>query len=64
MVKDEHGHDVPAEGEEETNVRAANKDEKSVVAPPREMTLERSLEWINDDEVVEAFLPYKTKLIF
>ena len=24
MVKDEHGHDVPAEGEEETNVRAAN----------------------------------------
>ena len=36
-----------------TNVRAANKDEKSVVAPPREMTLERSLEWINDDEVVE-----------
>ena len=24
MVKDDHGHNVPAEGEEETNVRAAN----------------------------------------
>ncbi|MDP7010530.1 MAG: sodium:proton antiporter, partial [Verrucomicrobiota bacterium] len=24
VVKDEHGHEVPAEGEEETNVRAAN----------------------------------------
>ena len=36
-----------------TNVRASGKDEKSVVAPPREMTLERSLEWIRDDELVE-----------
>ncbi|MBC7793289.1 MAG: translational GTPase TypA [Clostridia bacterium] len=37
-----------------TNVRASGKDENMVLAPPREMTLERSLEWIRDDEMVEV----------
>jgi GTP-binding protein len=37
-----------------TNVRASGKDENMVLAPPRDMTLERSLEWIRDDEVVEV----------
>ncbi|MBJ81173.1 MAG: translational GTPase TypA [Myxococcales bacterium] len=37
-----------------TNVRAAGKDESTVCAPPRQMTLERCLEWIKDDEMVEV----------
>jgi GTP-binding protein len=37
-----------------TNVRASGKDENMVLAPPRDMTLERSLEWIRDDEMVEV----------
>lgn len=36
-----------------TNVRAAGKDENVILAPPRDMTLEKSLEWIRDDEMVE-----------
>ncbi len=37
-----------------TNIRAAGKDENTVVSTPRHMTLERSLEWIRDDEMVEV----------
>jgi GTP-binding protein len=37
-----------------TNVRAAGSDDKLVLAPPREMNLERGLQWINDDELVEV----------
>ena len=37
-----------------TNVRAAGKDENTVVSPPRVMSLEQSLEWIRDDEMVEV----------
>ncbi|MFH1811516.1 MAG: hypothetical protein ABIJ09_22440 [Pseudomonadota bacterium] len=37
-----------------TNIRAAGRDEKQILATPREMTLERSLEWIRDDEMVEV----------
>lgn len=37
-----------------TNIRAAGKDENTVVSTPRDMTLERSLEWIKDDEMVEV----------
>ncbi|MEM6558926.1 MAG: translational GTPase TypA [Myxococcota bacterium] len=37
-----------------TNVRAAGKDDATIVAPPRDMTLERCLEWIRDDEMVEV----------
>ncbi len=36
-----------------TNMRAAGKDEATVVSPPRQMPLERCIEWIRDDEMVE-----------
>jgi GTP-binding protein len=37
-----------------TNVRAAGKDEATVLSPPREMTLEKCLEFIDMDELVEV----------
>ncbi len=37
-----------------TNMRAAAADEALRLAPPRRMTLDRALEWIDDDELVEV----------
>ena len=37
-----------------TNVRAAGSDENIILTPPVRMTLEQSLEFINDDELVEV----------
>jgi GTP-binding protein len=37
-----------------TNIRAAGRDENVILTPPREMGLERALEWISDDELVEV----------
>lgn len=37
-----------------TNMRASGTDEATTLSPPRDMTLERSLEWIRDDEIVEV----------
>jgi GTP-binding protein len=37
-----------------TNMRAAGADEALRLAPPREMTLDRALEWIDSDELVEV----------
>ena len=37
-----------------TNVRAAGKDDNILLAPPRQMSLERCLEWIRDDEMIEV----------
>jgi GTP-binding protein len=37
-----------------TNIRAANRDENVILTPPREMGLEKALEWISDDELVEV----------
>jgi len=36
------------------NIRAAGKDDKSVLAPPREFTLEEAMEYIQSDEYVEV----------
>ncbi|MEE8314398.1 MAG: translational GTPase TypA [Myxococcota bacterium] len=36
-----------------TNIRAAGKDEQSILTPPREITIESALEWIEDDELLE-----------
>ncbi|MFO7532399.1 MAG: translational GTPase TypA [Candidatus Limnocylindrales bacterium] len=36
-----------------TNMRAAGSDEALRLAPPREMTLDRAIEWIDRDELVE-----------
>jgi GTP-binding protein len=37
-----------------TNIRTTAADEKLVLAPPRELTLEQALEFINDDELAEV----------
>jgi GTP-binding protein len=37
-----------------TNIRAAGKDENTVVSPPRKVTIESALEWIEDDELLEV----------
>jgi GTP-binding protein len=37
-----------------TNIRAAGKDEATVVSPPRSLTIESALEWIEDDELLEV----------
>jgi GTP-binding protein len=37
-----------------TNVRAAGKDEATVLTPPSPMTIEWALEWLEDDELLEV----------
>ncbi|MFO0726787.1 MAG: translational GTPase TypA [Myxococcota bacterium] len=37
-----------------TNIRAAGKDENVILSPPRQMSLEKSIEFIDDDELVEV----------
>jgi GTP-binding protein len=37
-----------------TNIRAAGRDENIIISPHREMGLEEGIEWIGDDELVEA----------
>ncbi|SMC08667.1 translational GTPase TypA [Nitratiruptor tergarcus] len=44
----------PIKGKNLTNVRAAGSDEAIKLTPPRKMTLERALEWIEEDELVEV----------
>jgi len=41
-------------GKKLTNVRAAGKDEAVRLTPPIRMTLDKSLAWIQDDELVEV----------
>lgn len=44
----------PAKGKQLTNIRAAGSDEAIKLKPARKMTLEKSIEWIDDDELVEV----------
>src|SRR5439155_21365828 len=37
-----------------TNMRAAGSDKSIILKPPRQMTLEQALEYIEDDELVEV----------
>jgi GTP-binding protein len=37
-----------------TNIRAAGKDENVILTPPRPMTIDSALEWIDRDELVEV----------
>jgi GTP-binding protein len=37
-----------------TNIRAAGRDENVILVPPREMGLEKALEWIAADELIEV----------
>ncbi len=44
----------PIRGKNLTNVRASGSDEAIKLVPPVELTLEKALEWIEDDELVEV----------
>jgi GTP-binding protein len=59
MIIGEHAHpsdlNVNACREKKlTNIRAAGRDENVILTPPREMGLEKALEWIAPDELVEV----------
>jgi GTP-binding protein len=43
----------PCKGKKLTNMRAAGSDENIVLTPPINMSLEKSIAYINDDELVE-----------
>ncbi len=58
MVIGEHSRpndlDVnPIKGKQLTNMRSSGADEAIKLVPPRDITLEAALEWIEDDEIVE-----------
>ncbi len=44
----------PAKGKKLTNMRASGSDEAVIIVPPRMMTLEDCIAYINDDELVEV----------
>ena len=44
----------PLKGKKLTNVRASGKDEAIRLTPPRRLTLEQAMAWIEDDELVEV----------
>ena len=49
-------NDIPVnatKAKHQTNIRAAGKDDAARVKPPRKMSLEQSLEYIQEDELVE-----------
>jgi GTP-binding protein len=59
MVVGEHarGNDLDVNITKEkklTNMRASTADEAIRLVPPRRLGLERAIEWINDDELVEV----------
>ncbi len=59
MIIGEHAHpsdlDVNASREKKlTNIRAAGRDENVILTTPSEMGLEKALEWIAGDELVEV----------
>ncbi|MEZ4248653.1 MAG: translational GTPase TypA [Polyangiales bacterium] len=58
MIVGEHNRpndlDVNATREKKlTNIRAAGKDENTILRPPKRLTIELALEWIDQDELVE-----------
>ncbi|MGE4419146.1 MAG: translational GTPase TypA [Sulfurimonas sp.] len=44
----------PIKGKAQSNVRSSGADEAIKLIPPRDMSLERALEWIEDDEILEV----------
>jgi len=59
MIVGEHGHDNDIDynickEKKLTNIRAAGRDENIILTTPREITLEKALEWIAEDELVEV----------
>ncbi|ADV47357.1 translational GTPase TypA [Nitratifractor salsuginis] len=44
----------PLKGKQLTNMRTSGADDAIKLVPPRKMTLEQAMEWIEDDELVEV----------
>ena len=44
----------PLKGKQLTNMRSAGADDAIKLVPPRRLTLEQAMEWIEDDELVEV----------
>ena len=58
MVIGQHAKDNdldvnPTKGKQQSNVRSSGADEAIKLVPPRQMSLENALEWIEEDESVE-----------
>ena len=59
MVIGQHAKDNdldvnPTKGKQQSNVRSSGADEAIKLVPPRTMSLENALEWIEEDEAVEV----------
>ena len=59
MVIGEHSRDNdldvnPIKAKHLTNMRASGSDDAIKLVPPRDFTLERALEWIEEDEILEV----------
>jgi GTP-binding protein len=59
MILGEHSRDNdldvnPIKEKKLTNIRAAGKDEALLLIPPRKMSLEQAIAYIEDDELVEV----------
>jgi GTP-binding protein len=59
MIVGEHSHDNDLDfnickEKKLTNIRASGRDENVILTPPRDISLEASLEWIAEDELVEV----------
>jgi GTP-binding protein len=59
MIVGEHNRDNDlivnlTKGKQLTNIRAAGSDENIILTPPRTFTLERAIDFIQDDELVEV----------
>ena len=44
----------PLKGKHLTNMRSSGADDTIKLVPPREITLESAMEWIEDDELIEV----------
>jgi GTP-binding protein len=59
MIVGEHNRDNdlnvnPCKAKKLTNMRASSKDEGIILTPVTPMTLEKAIEFINEDELVEV----------
>ncbi|MDW8399072.1 MAG: translational GTPase TypA [Acetobacteraceae bacterium] len=53
-ARDEDLEVNPVKEKKLTNIRAAGKDDALLLIPPRRLTLEQAIAWIDDDELVEV----------
>ena len=59
MIVGEHSRDNELDinvlkGKQLTNIRAAGKDDALILTPPRKMSMEDMISYINDDELLEV----------